>query len=185
MSDPKETNPKAAIGIRKVAFSVLPWNVIGKLAVAMLEGALKYGRHNYRVSGARASTYFDAAVGHLFDWWEGEDIDPASGLPHPIKAMASLTVLMDCVDRGNWTDDRPPRSYQRIRSGDTELNRLACKLLDQYPSPAAAKTERQQPQAVNVLVSPPNPNWGTENSTGKSGDEFDTKVQVGTDPRLK
>ncbi|SVD92517.1 uncharacterized protein METZ01_LOCUS445371, partial [marine metagenome] len=30
-----------------------------------MEGAIKYGRHNYRIAGVRASVYIDATIGHL------------------------------------------------------------------------------------------------------------------------
>ncbi|MFN7882785.1 MAG: dATP/dGTP diphosphohydrolase domain-containing protein, partial [bacterium] len=47
----KLTNPKDAVGTKKVSFSVLPWRVLVNVALAMMEGALKYGRHNYRAAG--------------------------------------------------------------------------------------------------------------------------------------
>lgn len=104
----KETNPKDAIGVRKAPLSCVPMNVVAELGVAMLEGASKYGRHNWREAGVRSSVYFDAAMRHLIAWWEGEDTDPDSGLPHVIKAMATLTVLRDADYAGMLTDDRPP-----------------------------------------------------------------------------
>lgn len=133
MTELKDTNPKDAIGIKKVAWSCLCWNVLGKLALALLEGALKYGRHNYRVAGVRASVYFDACMRHLTRWWEGEDIDPESGLPHLVKAMACLHVAQDAIDNGKMTDDRPPA----IKAGWTdELNAKAGALIEQYKDTA-------------------------------------------------
>lgn len=106
----KDTNPKDAVGIRKLPFSVLPWRVLAGVALAMLEGASKYGRHNYRAAGVRASVYFDAVVArHLTQWWEGEDIDSDSNLNHIDKAIAGLMVMRDSMLQGNFTDDRPPR----------------------------------------------------------------------------
>lgn len=109
MSD-KQTNPKDLIGVNKAPMSTVPANVMAELGVAMLEGASKYGRHNYRVAGVRASVYYDATIRHLFAWWEGEDLDPDSGMSHITKAIASLTVLRDAMIQGMSTDDRPPRS---------------------------------------------------------------------------
>lgn len=103
----KQTNPKDIIGSRKLLFSVLPWRVLIGVAVAFLEGALKYGRHNYRAAGVRHSVYFDALQRHILSWWEGEDIDPDSGLHHVDKAIACLFVLRDSMLHGNDTDDRP------------------------------------------------------------------------------
>jgi hypothetical protein len=104
----KDTNPKDGIGIRKTPWSVIPMRVIAELGLALLEGACKYRRHNYRVAGVRASVYMDATFRHLAAWWEGEDVDPDSNLSHITKAIASLTVLRDSMISGNWNDDRPP-----------------------------------------------------------------------------
>ncbi len=106
----KDTNPKDAIGVRKAPISTVPGNVIAELGVAMLEGASKYGRHNYRATGVRASVYYDAAMRHLIAWWEGEDIDPDSGVSHITKLLACMTVLRDAMHQENWEDDRPPTS---------------------------------------------------------------------------
>ena len=136
----KDTNPKDAIGVRKAYMSVIPWRVIYELGLAMLEGALKYGRHNYRVSGVRASVYSDATHRHINTWYEGEDLDLDSGLSHITKAIASLVVLRDGMITGNWVDDRPPRVY-----GDNwmrEMNSRAAILLDDYPEPAEPFTEK-------------------------------------------
>ncbi len=129
MSDTKDMNPKDAIGARKLRFSVLPWRVLCHVALAFLEGALKYGRHNYRAAGVRASVYFDAVVGrHLTQWWEGEDIDDDSGEHHVIKAIAGLMVMYDSILEGNFVDDRPPRGNVDM----AELNRKAAELLDRH-----------------------------------------------------
>lgn len=140
----KPTNPKDAVGIKKVGLSVLPLRVLYEVALGMLEGALKYGRHNYRVIGVRASVYFDATNRHLGDWWEGEDIDPASQLSHITKAISSLTVLRDAMLGGNWVDDRPPRVE---RGWIDALNAKAAALIEKYPNPVAAYTEAEHGRA--------------------------------------
>lgn len=106
--DEKATNPKDAVGIKKVPMSCVSAPVVMEMALGMMEGARKYGRHNYRVAGVRGSVYYDATMRHLMDWWEGNDIDDASGLSHISKAMSSLHVLRDSMLMGNWVDDRPP-----------------------------------------------------------------------------
>ena len=127
MSD-KPTNPKDAVGIRKAPMSTVPANVIAEVGVAMLEGAAKYGRHNYRCAGVRASVYYDGVMRHLMAWWEGEDIDPDSGLSHVTKAITSLVVLRDAMMQGMCTDDRPPRSVDFY----PRLNEKAGAVLDKY-----------------------------------------------------
>lgn len=126
----KDTNPKDAIGSRKVPFSTVPGTVVLELGLALLEGSCKYGRHNYREVGVRASVYFDALMRHLEAWWDcGEDIDAASGLPHIIKAMACLAVLRDAQLAGKLYDDRPPP----LESGQIErMNEMAAKIIDSF-----------------------------------------------------
>lgn len=123
----KQSNPKDVIGSKKLPFAVLPWRVLCHIALAMLEGAVKYGRHNYRAAGVRASVYFDATVGrHLTSWWEGEDIDPDSGRHHIDKAIASLMVMRDSMLQGNFVDDRPPHGQIDM----AEFNKEAARIID-------------------------------------------------------
>jgi Domain of unknown function (DUF5664) len=137
----KPSNPKDALGILKTPFSTIPMTVIAELGVAMLEGALKYGRHNYRSIGVRASVYYDAEKRHMASFWEGEDIDPDSGLSHVTKAIASLTVLRDAMITGNWVDDRPPRAPLGWMA---KLNEKVAALLKKYPNPVRPYTEIDQ-----------------------------------------
>lgn len=132
LRDPKEkdTNPKAAIGVRKTPFSVIPFDVVAELGNAMLEGSAKYGRHNYRAAGARASVYFDGTLRHLARWWEGQDIDPDSGVNHISKAIASLVVLRAAMLADKFEDDRPPRV---MTDGDWDTsNATAAAIIDKH-----------------------------------------------------
>ncbi|AGS82458.1 hypothetical protein PBI_REDNO2_159 [Mycobacterium phage Redno2] len=142
-SEHKDTNPKDAIGIAKVPFSTVPAQVIAEVGLAMMEGGLKYGRFNFRVSGVRATVYYDAALRHLTAWYEGQDIDPDSGLPHLVKAIACFVVLRDSQIQGNWVDDRPPKSPND--NWVAELNAKAATLLEKYPNPVDAFTELNKP----------------------------------------
>lgn len=139
-SDTKLSNPKDAVGSTKIAMSYVPANVEAEIALGMMEGGLKYGRHNYRVVGVRASIYYDAARRHLMDWWEGEDIDKKSGLSHVSKAISSLVVLRDAMIRGNWDDDRPPKSKPGWLD---ELNGVAAEVVARFPEPEAPYTEKK------------------------------------------
>jgi len=145
VEDTKETNPKDAVGVRKSPISTIPFRVLAGIGLALLEGARKYGRHNYRVAGVRASVYLDAVMmGHLGPWWEGEDIDPDSGLNHIDKAIAGLMVLRDSMLAGNWTDDRPPAAKPGWRR---EANVLAGEIIDRYPNALPPFTELGQRQS--------------------------------------
>lgn len=133
----KPTNPKDALGTKKVPYSTLSAPVIAECALGMMEGALKYGRHNYRAIGVRGSVYYDAARRHLDQWWEGEDFDPESkaGLHHITKAITSLIVLRDAIINQKFTDDRPPRPPEGWME---EANKTAAYLLDKFPNPVPA-----------------------------------------------
>ncbi len=126
----KPSNPKDRLGILKIPYSTISQPVLAEVGVAMLEGALKYGRHNYRAIGVRASVYFDAVMArHMPAWWEGEDIDPDSGLHHITKAIAGLCVIRDAMIQGKFIDDRPPKSPAGWQEA---LNEKVKVLLEKY-----------------------------------------------------
>lgn len=130
----KETNPKDAVGVRKPRFySGVPANVTREVSVGMMEGAMKYGKHNFRESGVRAGVYVDATIGHILDYWEGEDIDPESNLHHITKAIASLYVLRDAQMRDMCEDDRPPTS--NVQEDKERLQLVVDALFEKYPNP--------------------------------------------------
>lgn len=137
-------NPKDAVGVRKWRqFTTIPWTVLLELGVAMLEGARKYGRHNYRAAPVRASVYLDAAVaGHIIPWWEGEDLDPDTSLSHITKAIASLTVLRDAMIQGTWIDDRPP--HTDMAALRTEMQKRVDEIFARIPEAEEAFLEGDQ-----------------------------------------
>lgn len=135
----KDSNPKDAVGIKKVPFSTVSAPVIAEIGLAMLEGSRKYRRHNYRAIGVRASVYYDACLRHLTGWWEGEDIDPDSGLSHITKALACLVVLRDAMILDKCMDDRPPKTKQ---GWIQELNKKAKNIIEMYPEELEPYTEK-------------------------------------------
>lgn len=139
-TEKKPSNPKDAIGVTKVPLrSVISAQVMGEVALGMLEGALKYGRHNYRAVGVRASVYHDAAGRHLDAWWEGQDSDPISNLNHITKAISCLMVLRDSMLQENWVDDRPPRA--KNQNWVEEQSAHAKALLEKFPKPEQPWTQ--------------------------------------------
>lgn len=131
VAETKESNPKDAIGSKKVGISVLSMPVLLEDAVGMTEGSCKYGSHNYREIGVSAKCYFDATIRHLFAWWEGENLDPDSGLSHLTKARSSLMVLRDAMIRGKMTDDRPTGTNGFVQA----LNEKMLDVLRKHPNP--------------------------------------------------
>lgn len=142
LSTMEDTNPKDGIGIRKWRqYAVVPCSFVWGMGVAMLEGALKYGRHNYRVAGVRASVYVDAAKGHIDQFWEGEDLDPDSQLHHILKAGASLAVLYDGIAYENWVDDRPPK--MNLDAFRKEMQQAVDTVFDKYPDAVPPYIEKE------------------------------------------
>lgn len=139
LSEGKPSNPKDIVGVRKAPMSTVPGPVLAELGVAMLEGACKYGRHNFRAVGVRNSVYYDGTMRHLIAWWEGEDIDADSGVSHITKAIASLVVLRDAMLQGLAEDDRPPRAKPFY----PDLNDRAGATLDKH----AGKSPKHYTQA--------------------------------------
>ncbi|MGM0641482.1 MAG: dATP/dGTP diphosphohydrolase domain-containing protein, partial [Thermotogota bacterium] len=127
----KDTNPKDAVGIKKVPMSCVPAQVMMEVATAMYEGARKYGRSNYRVMGVRASVYYDACMRHIVAWWEGQDIDEDSGLSHITKAIAGLMVLRDGMLNDKWIDDRSPKILNQYFID--EYNAKIEEIIEKYP----------------------------------------------------
>lgn len=128
MTEMKASNPKDIVGVRKAPMSTVSAAVLAEVGVAMLEGASKYGRHNYRAVGVRSSVYYDATMRHLMAWWEGEDTDADSGMSHIIKAITSLVVLRDAMLQDKVEDDRAPRSNDFY----ARLNTLAAQIIDKH-----------------------------------------------------
>ena len=134
----KKENPKEEFGSKKIPMSVISAPFLSELALAMYEGARKYGRHNYRTSNIKASTYYDACMRHLMAWFEGEDIDPDSGICHLTKVAACIAVIRDSMIQGKWIDDRPPRSELGWMC---ELNNKIVGINTKYPKSADPFTE--------------------------------------------
>ena len=106
MSETKPTNPKDAIGSNKLPLHLFPTTAKVYGCLGLLDGALKYGRSNFRAMGVRASIYYDAVGRHMDAWFEGEDFAPDSGLPHLAHAIAGIAILIEAIEVGNMTDDR-------------------------------------------------------------------------------
>lgn len=150
--DRKPTNPKDAVGSSKVPYSLVPAQVTGEVAIALLEGACKYGAGNWRAAGVRASIYLDAAARHLAAFREGQDIDPASGLSHVTKAIAGLVVLRDSMMQGNWVDDRPIAAANPDFVED--LNKLGAQVLARYPKPLEGFTQAKHAKPAVEVPAP-------------------------------
>ncbi len=155
----KASNPKdAAATGKRVSFAVIPARVLVGPALALAEGAHKYGRHNYRVAGVRASVYYDAMLRHLYAWWEGEDIDPASNVHHLDKMIAGAFVLRDAMLGDMCTDDRPPSIEPGwVDEANADYVKLVERMRAEHGEPLEPFTRVDTPVRNTDRV--PGPSW--------------------------
>jgi len=126
----KPTNPKDIVGSDKLPLELVPDVVAAESALAFLEGALKYGRYNWRVSGVRSSIYRAALQRHLSCWWNGEDRDPATKVRHLASIIACAGIMLDAELVGKLEDDRPP--YAPMRELIVENNEIVKHLKELF-----------------------------------------------------
>lgn len=107
-SDTKLSNPKDVFGSAKIDLGLAPDTLAVCAARAFLEGALKYGRYNWRIAGVRSSIYRAALNRHVAKWWNGQDHDPKTRVHHLDNAIACLAIIRDAELYGKLRDDRPP-----------------------------------------------------------------------------
>lgn len=110
----RRDNPKDIVGTDKLPLHLWPTTASAMGCVALLNGALKYGRANWRGVGVRASVYVDACQRHLMAWFEGEESDE-EGVPHLAAALACLAIIVDCQAAGKLRDDRQfPGGHRKL-----------------------------------------------------------------------
>lgn len=105
---PDRTNPKDLIGITKPNMFLVPPAAEIYMALAMQDGADKYGPYNWRENEVRASIYISALKRHIADWVDGQELAVDSNKPHLAHALACIAILVDAIETGNLVDDRPP-----------------------------------------------------------------------------
>lgn len=147
-------NPKDVIGSRKAPMSAVPFRVMSEIGLGMLEGKCKHGGYNFRGAGVRASIYYDGLMRHIGAWWEGEDIDPDSGLNHVAKALSDLVVLRDSMMQGNWTDDRPPSAAPFMEQHNKMAAEIIGRYADQSPKHWTIADTRKELPHIAYLAGP-------------------------------
>lgn len=101
------TNPKDKLGIKKVQLDKVPDTSIIYQALAMEDGALKYGPYNWRETKVSASIYIAAARRHLALWFNGEELTEDTKVPNLGAVLACIGIIIDAQMSGNLVDDRP------------------------------------------------------------------------------
>lgn len=100
-------NPKDAVAGKKPDISLVPAAGILHEAMAMMDGAKKYGPYNWRDNAVLARVYIAAAMRHLQQLNDGEDFDPISLVHHAGHVRACMGIYLDAMEMGQLKDDRP------------------------------------------------------------------------------
>ena len=109
MSDhPKKGNKNDSNYLEKPPLDLLTLEFLEGSAKALGFGAQKYGRFNFK-GGIDHSRLIAAALRHINQYNNGENLDSESGLSHLCHAAASLNMLMWMVAHRPELDDRYKR----------------------------------------------------------------------------
>ena len=89
----------------KVQLHLLDRHALEEMARVRMFGARKYSPWDWRL-GFRYSRLIDAALRHLFQFNDGEDLDQESGLNHIAHAAVTLMFLLRMIKDRPDLDDR-------------------------------------------------------------------------------
>lgn len=132
-------NPKDIAASTRIDLSLFPASARAYGALAFVEGDLKYGAYNWRKRDVQASTYYAANGRHMDKWFNGEEVDPDTKVPHLASALASVAVLIDATVRGNLIDDRPPAESAELYK---QISDIVSHLQGLIPRQAERFTEK-------------------------------------------
>lgn len=102
-----DANPKTRHGATKVPMQLIPATALAIEATAFRDGSIKYGPYNWRDEPVSASIYIAAAMRHIQQWYNGEELAADSGVHHLGHARACLAILLDAQFALSLNDDRP------------------------------------------------------------------------------
>lgn len=126
---PDQSNPKDLMGVKKPRLSLVPPSAIVYAALAMANGADKYGPYNWRDKKVQVMIYLEAAMRHILQFQDGADLDKVdtcegciertngaekcrfghSWLPHLAHALATVAIVIDALETDSAIDNRPKR----------------------------------------------------------------------------
>jgi len=111
-------NPKAKFGAQKPDLSLIPGSAQVAEALAMEDGARKYGAFNWRISYVEAMTYVAAFKRHVDAWVDGDALTTDTNVPNLGAARACLGILIDAEASGTLIDNRPKATGASARLQD-------------------------------------------------------------------
>jgi len=130
-------NPKDIVAGNKIPVHLFPAAAVYMGALGNLDGALKYGRNNWRTIPIKYTEYLTAIKRHCDALLEGENQDPDSGLHHLCHILAGAGIIADAMGNNTLLDDRnyTPKSFWRefINELTPHVARLKEKHKDKNP----------------------------------------------------
>lgn len=129
------TNPKDLVAQNRLDMSIVPETFLIELTLAFYEGALKYGRFNWRMRPVKASIYLSAFDRHILKFKAGEERDRKTGVHHLGYAGCCVAIMYDAKMYGTLVDDRAPRGLSNPDISawlDGEIVKRITKLQDLF-----------------------------------------------------
>jgi len=96
----------------KLRMDLIPVDALIGLSQALAHGAKEYTPYNW-AKGIKWSKIYAAVLRHLTAWYQGEDIDPDSGLLHIDHALCNLAFLSTYSKHKKYDgfDNRPIKEF--------------------------------------------------------------------------
>ena len=92
----------------KVRMDLIPVKPLLYVGKAFTHGAIEYGDRNWE-KGLKWSRPYAAIQRHVLAFWDGEDLDPKSGLPHLAHLIAEAMFILEFMETHPELDDRPQK----------------------------------------------------------------------------
>lgn len=115
---PLPPNPKAKFGAQKPNLALIPGSAQVAEALALEDGARKYGAFNWRESAVEIMTYVAAIRRHLDAYVDGDENTTDTNVPNLGAIRACCAVLIDAAASGTLIDNRPKATGASARLQD-------------------------------------------------------------------
>lgn len=149
-----DNNPKTAQGALKVPLHLVAPSMKHYLAMAMEDGARKYGAYNWREKKVSVSVYKAASERHWDAFWDGEDNCPKSRVHHLAHAMACAGIVLDAMSIGMLNDDRPTEGAVTRLQEEYLINATKPELPVSKSTPEEQQEMPSQPGCFWGIISP-------------------------------
>jgi hypothetical protein len=103
----RQSANERACNRNKPSPTLVPSTAILCTAMAMKDGADKYGPYNWRTGSIPLMEYLDKVLRHIHAYIDGQDCAPDSNLNHLYHAAADLDIIIDSMHSSTLKDNRP------------------------------------------------------------------------------